>query len=780
MAPELTRFGSYTLLRRIASGGMAEIFLARQESMAGFAREVVIKRIHQHLGNDPEFITMFLDEAMLVARLSHPNIVSVYEFGTEGGSHFLAMEYVDGHPLSAAIRLSKGLEPMHALRIVSEMCAGLHYAHTLVDDAGECLGIVHRDISPQNVLLGFDGSVKLIDFGIAKAATQSHHTKAGSLKGKYSYMSPEQARGRSVDHRTDIHAAGIVLWEALTGRSLFHRESMFDTIEAVVSVRPRSVRQRRPELPEAIDAIIDRALAKSPEDRYQTAGEMQLAIDDFTASHGLHSSSLGLGRYVRALYRDSKPPGADAVASAPGGEVAGTGPAHDGRPVRSREVPDAGPPRAAGELLETRSLRGSVDRVQAPPVTPSGGTRLPPPSAPSVTPSGGTRLPPPSAPSVTPSGGTRLPPPSAPSMTPSGGTRLPARRSSEPGLQGPTLADEWDDIPETDRVPSPLDTEPGEGTGDRASDEPQSTPPPPRAGPTPPEPPAPAVRRTAVGGDAATSTSRIVVQPSRSVSGGTVALVVAGLVVVGVIGGIAWLVLNPVPPPSSTPVAVPEHDDGAVASRSLDGGTAPTGGTDADALRGDADTEVEDDRGMSADAASGPVGMLTAFLTVYSTPPGARVLIDGRHSGERTALRDLPMDPGEHVVELELEGYRPWRKTVVVELGAAAVVRAQLTQDEEAAPAEDDSSVDYGLLSVDTTPPSRVSMGRRVLGQTPLQDVELPAGEHTITMTIASGRRFTRVVRIQPARTTRLQIELVPAPGAHRSGAPDAGGGGVE
>jgi serine/threonine protein kinase len=302
MIASQVNFGKYTFVRRLASGGMADIFLARQEGMAGFAREVVIKCIHEHLGNDEDFVTMFLDEARLVAYLNHPNIVSTHEFGQEDSIYYLVMEYVRGPSVVQLIEDTKGVEAAHALRIASEMCAGLDYAHSLRDETGKSMGIVHRDVSPPNVLIGYDGSVKLIDFGVSRAATHLHETRAGGFKGKYPYMAPEQAYGQAADHLSDLHSVGIVLWEMLTGEQLFERKSVFQTMEAVLNHVPPSVAHRCPQLGPRIDHILGKALAKDPAERFANCGELQNAIDELAVEAGCPSSSLGLARYVRALY----------------------------------------------------------------------------------------------------------------------------------------------------------------------------------------------------------------------------------------------------------------------------------------------------------------------------------------------------------------------------------------------------------------------------------------------------------------------------------------------
>lgn len=296
------KFGKYILVKKIASGGMAEIFLARMKGMEGFDRDVCIKRIHRHLSDDPEFIKMFLDEARLMARLSHPNIVSVYEFGKVGQAYYLALEYIHGVSLAQIVKKSKGIELQYAVKIAAEICAALHYAHNLKGSDGKRLGIVHRDVSPQNILISYEGTVKMIDFGVAKATTQLHETKAGTFKGKYAYMSPEQCRSENIDHRSDVFPVGILLYEMLTGMGLFHRENFFDTMEAVLHLNPPLVRKRRPEFPPETDEIIAKAMAKDRNNRYQTAAELQLVLEELAVQFKMSTSSILLSRYIKNLF----------------------------------------------------------------------------------------------------------------------------------------------------------------------------------------------------------------------------------------------------------------------------------------------------------------------------------------------------------------------------------------------------------------------------------------------------------------------------------------------
>ena len=304
----LEKFGRYELLRKLATGGMGQIFLARQSGPVGFQKLLVVKRVLPHLSEEEEFIRMFFDEARIAALLNHPNIAQLYDLGEVDGVYFIAMEYVHGESLRQvaidAQAQQGGLPLGLKLRIMADAAAGLDFAHRAKSHSGRPLGVIHRDISPQNVLVGFNGCVKLIDFGVAKAANKVSHTIAGAIKGKYPYMSPEQARGDELDPRSDVFGLGTVLFELLTHTRLFKRESDSATLRAVVGAvipRPSSLAK---DIPESLDPIVFRALARKREDRYQTAGDFQLALENFIAAERLPASVTHLATFLHGLYAD--------------------------------------------------------------------------------------------------------------------------------------------------------------------------------------------------------------------------------------------------------------------------------------------------------------------------------------------------------------------------------------------------------------------------------------------------------------------------------------------
>ncbi|NVB78792.1 MAG: tetratricopeptide repeat protein [Kofleriaceae bacterium] len=289
----MEQFGKYTLIRKIGTGGMAEVFLARTTVAQGLNKTLVIKKIHTAYARSRQFVTMFVDEAKIALGLNHPNIIQVFDFGAVGDTYFLAMEHVEGLDLlrllqeaaKARVRLPYGLSAY----IVQQLAKGLDYAHRKTDEFGEPLGIVHRDISPQNILLSWDGGVKIVDFGIARA--RDVHEEQGVIKGKFAYMSPEQARGETVDCRSDVFAAGIVLYELVCARPLFHGKGK-EALEMVKSGAIPRPKDSAPELPESLERIILRALSFHRADRFQTARDLQHELGKFQLEWGQKAGSL--------------------------------------------------------------------------------------------------------------------------------------------------------------------------------------------------------------------------------------------------------------------------------------------------------------------------------------------------------------------------------------------------------------------------------------------------------------------------------------------------------
>ena len=349
--------GKYEVLQRLAAGGMAEIFLARMVGVLGFDKLVVIKRILPHLASRNDFIQMFLDEARIATTLNHANIVQTHEVGVHGKSYFMVMEYLAGEDVRSMVRrvtASDGARvPLeHALTVVVGVAAGLHYAHEKKDRDRQPLDIVHRDVTPQNVIVTYDGAVKLLDFGIAKAANRINETRSGSFKGKVPYMSPEQCRGEPLDRRSDIFSLGIVLHELTLCRRLFRGDTDFQILKQIAEgpiPRPRAI---DPAYDPRLDAIVMKALERDPARRFQTARELQRALEELAHDLRLRLSQLALADYMQALFGDKI--GAWQAASA-GGDVAELE-RHFATVLAEREAADAGDEGAPVKLPPPPSL----------------------------------------------------------------------------------------------------------------------------------------------------------------------------------------------------------------------------------------------------------------------------------------------------------------------------------------------------------------------------------------------------------------------------------------
>ncbi len=380
---ELTPFGKYTLVARVGIGGMAEVFLAAFAGPGRFRKLLVIKRLHAHLADEDGFLEMFLDEARLAARLHHPNVVQTYEVDDVDGQYFLAMEHLDGQPVNRVMRKcgqrGHGLPVRLAVRIVTDALDGLHYAHELRDYDGTPLNVVHRDISPVNIFVTYGGEVKLLDFGIAKAATQFQHTRTGQLKGKFAYMAPEHARDEGIDRRSDVFSMGVVLWELLTGRRLFKGDNELATYHNVVTAEITPPSSYSPSICKELSDIAMKALCRDREDRFQSALEMKQALERVAKKERLAATRAELSKFASEIFVDeraadakilercmnaelpvheaSTAPRAAAPASRPPSTSPGTRPGHEGSyrsgsksGSKSGTVFDRGPPRRSDQI----------------------------------------------------------------------------------------------------------------------------------------------------------------------------------------------------------------------------------------------------------------------------------------------------------------------------------------------------------------------------------------------------------------------------------------------
>jgi len=304
---EPKNFGKYQLLDKIAIGGMAELFRAKLTGAQGFEKLIAVKKILPNLSTEANLIAAFIDEAKLAALLHHENIIQIYDFGSMDDQYFIAMEYLFGKDLRTITRTARkkdlelGME--NIVYIVSRICAGLDYSHHLRDLQGKPLNIIHRDINPQNILITYEGQVKIIDFGIAKAASHNTQTKENLIKGKLAYMSPEQANGQKIDHRSDIFSTGIILYELLAARRMFTGETMhvLSLVRGAQYDPPEEVIQ---DLPPKLNSILSRALAKDPDERYQSAGEMLADIEEFMFELALRPNARSFAGYIKELFEE--------------------------------------------------------------------------------------------------------------------------------------------------------------------------------------------------------------------------------------------------------------------------------------------------------------------------------------------------------------------------------------------------------------------------------------------------------------------------------------------
>ena len=356
--------GRYALYDAIASGGMATVHVGRLIGHVGFERTVAIKRLHPQFAQDPEFVSMFLDEARVVGRIRHPNVVPTLDVVAVSGELFIVMEYVQGESLARLIKagVTQGsrIPPPFVATMLAGVLHGLHAAHEARNERGEPLGVVHRDVSPQNILVGTDGVARVLDFGVAKAAGRIQTTREGQLKGKLAYMAPEQISG-IVGRATDIYAASVVLWEALTGKRLFSGENDAHVMKLVLEGRIAPPSEIVPDLPPALDALILRGLSREPEDRFPTAKDMALALEEVMAP----VAPSKIGAWVEAMASKTLHDRNERIAAIESNSSIHAPPAARAEPATVASPPAAGVPRAAEDVHTQLSSSSAATPVRA-------------------------------------------------------------------------------------------------------------------------------------------------------------------------------------------------------------------------------------------------------------------------------------------------------------------------------------------------------------------------------------------------------------------------------
>jgi TonB family protein len=384
--PQGAPFGQYELMELIATGGMAEVYKARMRGVEGFQKIVAIKRILPHLTDNDEFVTMFIDEAKLAAQLQHPGIIHIYDLGKIEKSYYIAMEYIDGKDLRSILRQldeAKARMPVPlVVFIASRLAAALDYAHRRRDFQGSAMALVHRDVSPQNVLISLDGDIKLCDFGIAKAASKASHTRAGALKGKLQYMSPEQAWGKDLDHRSDIFSLGLVLYEMLTGRKAFAGDSELSILEQVRSPRLTPPREIEAALPEELEKVVLKALREDREERYQTASALAADLESILQTLRPSPGAAELGAYLTKLVRpdevsaavELQAPSRAPAAPAPARQAA-TKPSRQPEPTAAPAPPPAAPATPVTTKAPEARTVPAPEPAAAPVVAPAAAVR---------------------------------------------------------------------------------------------------------------------------------------------------------------------------------------------------------------------------------------------------------------------------------------------------------------------------------------------------------------------------------------------------------------------
>lgn len=739
-------FGKYLLLERVNVGGMAEVFKAKAFGVEGFERLVALKRILPSIAEDQEFITMFIDEAKISVQLTHANIASIFDLGKVADSYFIAMEFVRGKDMRAIFdRLGKrgqSVPVSMASYVVMKVCEGLDYAHNKRDSTGRELSLVHRDVSPQNILVSYDGEIKLIDFGIAKAANKAGKTQAGILKGKFGYMSPEQVRGLPLDRRSDVFAVGICLYELLTGERLFVGESDFSTLEKVrnVEIMPPSTYNRK--IPEELEQIVLKALAKDVEDRYQTAMDLHDDLQSFMYTSGNFFARKDLGGHMRKMwseeiqkeeirdeqYRHVKAP--PPIGSRPP-PTPPPPPRHSRAPAVSKPPP---PPPAAVK----RTLLG-----QGPLVAPT------PAAAPAFDMDWdedelATQIyDKPELPG-TPTAAPRAIEPPRPAPTPS---QAPSYGASHAPLVSAQTAAPRPSFGSAAAAPAPFS---GASAGQPA---PFANP----AQPSPFDPPSPQAPPSLAPREPTAVTQKPESEKSKRgpiIIGAAVALlIILGAVIAVWPSSPGTIVLT-----TSPPGAVVFFDDAPIQAQANGTFVIEDVTPDTVHLVSVRKTDFESNS-EQVQVTSGELRTMTISLesdeatpsetgfALTTTPPGATVFVDGRQLPGTTPLRVTDLSAGSHTIRAELTGRAAWQRAVDVADGSVIDLNAPLGVAEIAARFRSEPT---GAAVTLVRGEERLSLGR-----TPLEEsVDVSGDRWTVEMTLRGHDDWSEPLRVPDGRTT--------------------------
>jgi serine/threonine protein kinase len=794
MSSQPIPFGKYYLLDRVNTGGMAEVYRAKAFGVEGFERIVAVKRILPTIAVDTDFIKMFIDEAKLAVQLNHANIAQIFDLGRVDGNYYIALEYVHGKDLRAVfdrlVAQGRALPAELACYVLMKICEGLDYAHRKRDASGLALELVHRDVSPQNMLISFDGEVKLIDFGIAKAANQSVQTRTGILKGKFGYLSPEQVRGEPVDQRSDIFGLGIVLHELLTGQRLFAGDSDLSTIEKVRTAEVRSPRELNPALPEALEQVVLKALARDKDQRFQSALELHDALQSVLLEAGRSGQPFGrteLRAFMLAEFPADAASDPEAVGNLEGAESLASAPT-DVTPIvappesnavhnETRDVPEEAKKTASTILgmpavLPPADLAAPSPGRSVPPPPPRSGVGTRPPAPPS---SNTARSVPPAPPRSQPPGSLRetlhsLPAPVAPEAL---HAQAEASFDGSPSevQAGPSLNMEWDDDEELstqiyDRPDSYENIEAGfDDLSAMRMNRPEGD------GPYPPSSQGHPVTYPPAYGSGPD------MQPS------------PGFTPQGVPyrgnPGFGMQTEQGIGAPFEVP---PGHEQGPLpqertpppgveiaphAYRRSEPPAAPVAGS----LRAPASQTLNTDASSTRDGGRNPlpamlavaaVGLLcfVGWVFLSRTEPGvvqvqvqpadASLRFDGKPIGERSPFFVTGVTPNEkHTIEVQKAGYRTWSQDVQVQAGQTLqlpVPLEPLEGGEAVAAVASEGAPATGGFSLETSPPgATVALDNQELGGiTPLRVGNLLARSYEVKVKLAGFKEYTARVEVRP------------------------------